>query len=138
LHKYDTVGNLTNVVYNTSPQLKFQYDVFNRLTNMIDAAGTNRYTYWPGGQLYTDDGPWTTDTLTYSYNDARLPSGFTLQLVGGGTWTQSYTYDAAHRLEEVTSQAGTFQYSYDNGQTVLPGRCAFRSIRTPIPKIIGH
>jgi len=88
---------------------------------MIDAAGTNRYTYWPGGQLYTDDGPWSTDTITYSYNDARLPSGFNLQLVGGGTWTQSYTYDAGHRLEEVTSPAGTFEYSYDNGQTALPG-----------------
>jgi hypothetical protein len=39
-------------------------DMPNRMTNMVDAVGTNSYTYTAGGQLLTDDGPFASDTVT--------------------------------------------------------------------------
>src|SRR5438046_2621625 len=35
--------------------------------------------YYAGGLLNTEDGPWASDTVTNSYNNARLRSGLTLQ-----------------------------------------------------------
>src|SRR4030095_16714907 len=77
---------------------------------MVDAAGTTKYTYYAGGLLNTEDGPWTSDTVTYSYNSARLRSALTLQQPTG-SWTNGFGYDAAKRLTNVTSQAGSFAYS---------------------------
>ena len=39
-YSYDAVGNLTFVNYPASPMSRFQYDALNRVTNMVDAAGT--------------------------------------------------------------------------------------------------
>src|SRR5207249_5387797 len=82
---------------------------------MVDAAGTTKYTYYAGGLLNTEDGPWASDTVSYTYNNARLRSGLTLQQPTG-TWTNGFTYDAAHRLSTVTSPVGTFSYQYPNNQ----------------------
>src|SRR5205823_11169999 len=85
------------------------------LTHMVDATGTTKYTYYAGGLLNTEDGPWASDTATYTYNNARLRSGLVLQQPTS-TWTNGFTYDAAHRLSTVSSPAGTFAYSYKVGQ----------------------
>src|SRR5437016_1731318 len=50
-YKYEPVGNLTNIDYAASTDVKLQYDALNRLTTMVDAVGTNKYTYASGGQL---------------------------------------------------------------------------------------
>src|SRR5205823_649118 len=71
--------------------------------------------YYAGGLLNTEDGPWASDTVTYTYNNARLRSGLVLQQPTS-TWTNGFTYDAAHRLITVSSPAGTFAYSYKVGQ----------------------
>jgi len=85
------------------------------MTNMVDAAGTTKFTYFAGGLLNTEDGPWASDTVTYTYNNARLRSGLSLQQPTG-TWTNGYTWDGARRLNAETSQAGTFTYSYRDSQ----------------------
>ena len=115
VYSYDNVGKLTFVDYPSSPDITLQYNALNRLTNMVDAAGTTKFTYYAGGLLNTEDGPWASDTVTYTYNNARLRSGLSLQQPTG-TWTNGFTYDAAHRLSTVTSPAGTFTYSYKVGQ----------------------
>jgi YD repeat-containing protein len=51
VYRYDALGNLTNVDYAVSPDLTMQYDALNRLTNMVDAVGTNVYTYDGRGGL---------------------------------------------------------------------------------------
>ncbi len=33
---------------------------------MLDAAGTTKYTYYAGGLLNSEYGPWTSDTVTYT------------------------------------------------------------------------
>jgi hypothetical protein len=30
---------------------------------MVDAAGTTKYAYTAGGHLWTEDGPWSNDTV---------------------------------------------------------------------------
>ena len=52
-----------------------------------------------------------TITVTNTYNNARLRSGLVLQQPTG-TWTNGFTWDAAHRLSTVSSPAGTFTYTY--------------------------
>src|SRR5439155_21703157 len=81
-----------------------------RLTNMLDGAGTTAFAYYAGGLLHTEDGPWANDTVTYTYNNARLRSGLSLQQPTG-TWTNGFGWDAAHRLSSVSSPAGTFSYA---------------------------
>src|SRR6266498_2692134 len=82
---------------------------------MVDAAGTTKYAYYAGGLLWTEDGPWASDTVTNLYNGAGMKSGLVLQQPTG-TWTNGFTYDAAKRLSTVTSLAGTVTYNYKVGQ----------------------
>src|SRR5207244_1017080 len=107
-YAYDPVGNLTNINYPASADVTFGYDALNRVTNMIDAVGTTAYTYTSGGQLLTEDGPFASDTVTNTYAN-RLRTALALQQPTGA-WTNGFTYDAAGRLTNVTSQAGGFGY----------------------------
>jgi RHS repeat-associated protein len=112
---YDQVGNLTNVNYPSSTDLRYAYNSLNRITNMVDAAGTTKYTYHTGGMLATEGGLWSNDTVTYSYHP--LVSGL-LTNVTVSQLTQNYSatygYDAAKRMSTVTSTAGNFSYLYTN------------------------
>jgi hypothetical protein len=85
----------------------------NRLTNMIDASGTNKFTYNANGDLLTEDGPFASDTVTYGYSASvpHLRTSLTLQQPTGN-WSQTYTNDALRRMRSVTSPAGTFVYNY--------------------------
>ncbi|HEX5218590.1 MAG TPA: hypothetical protein VFZ59_03395, partial [Verrucomicrobiae bacterium] len=104
----DAVGNVTKVNYPASVDITLQYDPLNRVTNMVDAAGTTAYTYASGGQLYTEDGPFADDTVTNTFNN-RLRVGMDLKQPTG-VWTNAFGYDTAKRLTSVTSPAGAFGY----------------------------
>jgi YD repeat-containing protein len=95
-------------------KLTFKFAALNRVTNMVDAAGTTTNAYWAGGRLKIEDGPWASDTVSYGYNGVGLRSSLTNQQPTGN-WIQTYGYDAAKRLTNVTSQAGTFSYQYSSG-----------------------
>lgn len=116
-YKYDPVGNLTNIDYAASTDVKFKYDALNRVTNMVDALGTTKYTYALGGKLYTEDGPFNNDTITNTYVN-RLRTKLVLQQPTG-LWTNSFAYDSAKRLTNVTSQAGSFAYTFDSQRLTL-------------------
>jgi len=119
VYRYDPIGNLTNVDYAASPDITLQYDALNRLTNMVDAVGTNRYTYTAAGQLLSEDGPWASDTVSYTYNNRRR-STLSLLQPSASAWSVSYGWDAATRLTNVTSTAGSFGYSYLAPYSLLP------------------
>src|SRR5436190_1562262 len=112
-YKYDVLGNLTNVVYPVSPAITMRYDALNRLTNMVDAVGTTAYGY-AKQFLASEDGPWDSDTVSYTYNN-RLRNGLSLPQPNASSWTQSYSYDAANRLSSLSSPAGSFAYNYSTG-----------------------
>ncbi len=71
--------NVPKVIPDPFPDITLAYDALNRLTNMVDAAGSSKYTYYAGGLLATEDlpapklrqagGAWASDTVTYTYNN---------------------------------------------------------------------
>jgi RHS repeat-associated protein len=109
-YTFDPVGNVTLINYPSSPDVTFKWDWLNRLTNMVDASGTNKYTYTAGNQLLTDDGPFASDTITNTYVN-RLRTRLDLQQPTG-LWTNLFAYDAARRLTNVISPAGAFGYQF--------------------------
>ncbi len=108
---YDAVGNLLTVNYPVSPDLTLAYDAMNRLTNLVDAVGTTRYSYDQAGQVLSEDGPWGSDTVSYSYQH-RSRQSLSVQAPNASDWVQSYAYDSARRMTNVTSPAGAFGYEY--------------------------
>jgi hypothetical protein len=77
---------------------------------MVDANGTTKYTYTAGNQVWTEiQGP-TAATVTNTYAN-RLRTILTLQQAPGRPlWTNAFAYDAAGRMTNVTSPAGSFSY----------------------------
>ena len=112
-YEYNAVGNLTDIDYEVSPDISFEYDELSRLTSMTDSSGTTSYTY-EDQFLAGEDGPWASDTVSYSYTN-RLRSGLSVQHPSATAWAQGYEYDAASRLQTITSPAGTFTYDYSLG-----------------------
>ncbi len=106
----DALGNLTYIKYPASPSVSFQYDALNRLQKMVDAAGTNTYSYTTGGLPWTEGGVFASDTVTNGYTN-RKRVGLALQQPAGA-WTNRFAYDGGGRLTNVTSQAGSFGYGY--------------------------
>ncbi|MHB8521579.1 MAG: RHS repeat-associated core domain-containing protein [Limisphaerales bacterium] len=117
---YDAVGHLLTITYPVSHSITYSYDALNRLTTMVDAAGTNTYTYSSAGDLASEDGPWPNDTVSYSYHASvpHLRVGLTLQQPSGN-WSQVYGYDSGDRLKTVTSSAGTFVYTYQGAGSLV-------------------
>ena len=76
---------------------------------MVDAAGTTKYSYTAGNQLWTESQPFASSTLTNTYVN-RLRTAMSLQQPTG-VWTNKFVYDAAARLTNVTSPAGAFAYT---------------------------
>ena len=143
--EYDALGNLTNIAYPASGTVRFAYDALNRMTNMVDAVGTTRYTYDAAGQLLTEDGPFTSDTVTNTYSNRRRVA-LSLQQPTA-TWTNGFGWDLAGRLTNVTSAAGSFSYAYAalysgcSGRLVqqlgLPGGATITNSFDPVARVLA-
>lgn len=123
-YTYDNVGNLKSIVY---PQQTngYAYDALNRLTNMVDAVGTTVFSYTVASLLQSENGPWSNDTVTYTYTHG-LRTALSLSQPSG-TWSQSYGYDSGWRMTNVASSAGSFGYSYN----VQPASALITGISLP-------
>ena len=108
-YTYDNVGNLKSIVYPLST-INYLYDADNRLTNMVDAVGTNTFSYTQVGQLASENGPWANDTVSYLYSQ-MLRTNLTLTQPSG-SWVQGYGYDNAWRMTNIASTAGAFSYAF--------------------------
>ncbi len=95
------------------------YDLLGRLTNMVDGAGVTRYGYDGAGQPLSESGPWTGVSVSNTYTN-RLRLALTVKTNGAAAWAQSYYYDPARRLTNVTSGAGPFGYTYTALRSTLP------------------
>src|ERR1700744_5631183 len=103
-----TVERINDTLFN------YTYNARNRLTNMIDAVGSTAYAYDAVGQLLSEGGLWSDDTVNYTYAN-RLRLGLSLEAPNASSWEQTYGYDSARRLTSITSPAGEFDYAYDPG-----------------------
>jgi RHS repeat-associated protein len=115
---FDPMANLTSVQYPASSNISLVYDTLNRLTNMADGVGTTKFIYTAASQLTSEDGPWASDTVSYTYNN-RLRSTLNLLQPSASDWTNAYGYDSVKRLTNVTSRAGSFGYIYDPQHSAL-------------------
>jgi hypothetical protein len=73
---------------------------------LFDDIGTTKYSYSAAGQLLTEDGLFASDTVTNTYSN-RLRVALGLQQPTG-SWTNGFGWDAAGRLTNVISPAGSF------------------------------
>jgi YD repeat-containing protein len=112
-YAYDKVGNVTNIVYPTAGQnVGLAYDKNNRLVTMKDPLGTTAWSYTTFGKLASEDGPWSDDTVGYSYGGDRKVQSMSVSQEGGSAWSQGYTYDGFGRLDKITNPVGTFDYEW--------------------------
>jgi len=118
-YAYDALGNLTNVSYiqavtPTNQTVSFSYNGNSWMTSMSDAVGTTAFIYTLTGQLASENGPWASDTVSYTYVD-RLRTVLNLQQPNASAWIQTYSYDLSARMNSTASPAGTFNYTYNQG-----------------------
>jgi RHS repeat-associated protein len=106
-------------VINTTPNVSYTYDPYhNRLTAMSDGIGPTQYSYYevigtpsPGaGQLYQVVGPFTNDTITYTYDQLGRVVG---ESISDG-FASTTPYDSLGRLDSSTNSLGPFTRIYDS------------------------
>jgi RHS repeat-associated protein len=105
----DHVGNRIATLYPQSSIL-FAFDAVNRLTNMVDAVGTNNFTYTQVGRLQSEGGIWPNDTVSSGYSQGLLTNLSLAQ--PGGLWNQAFVFDTGSRLQNIVSPAGKFIYGF--------------------------
>ena len=100
-----------------TPDISHTYDTYYpRPATMVDGNGTTTYSYVAAGTngagaLASVDGPFSNDTINYTYDE--LSRVATRMLNSTGT---EITYDALGRLSSLEFPIGTFDYTYV-GQT---------------------
>jgi RHS repeat-associated protein len=113
---YNGAGDLTSVDYSdTTPDVTMSYDRSGRPNGTTDVAGSRAVTYDPSGQLKDEDysgGLLGGFGVHRTFNStARLSSVSALS--GSSVLNQiGYSYDAASRMDTVTSGASTATYAY--------------------------
>ncbi|MBU0676902.1 MAG: hypothetical protein KJ626_02205 [Verrucomicrobia bacterium] len=114
-YRYDSIGNLTNIDYATDIDVFFEYDALNRMTKMSDAIGQTDYSYAEScSKVATVDGPFTGDTISYSYDAGKRLTNIVM-----GAYEVSYVLDGLDRIASVTGTEGTHSYTYfGNGRLI--------------------
>jgi RHS repeat-associated protein len=131
IYSYDDAGNLLGINYPTSPDVTFTYNEVNKVQTMATVGlGTTTFTYTDAENPAAEYGLWTSDGVTNVYHASApgLRTGLAIAQPAS-YWSQTYGYDAAQRLTNVVSPAGTFAYKYKGPGTVwtnlgLPNTCA--------------
>jgi RHS repeat-associated protein len=100
-----------------TPTVRFAYDPnYPRLLTMEDDLGITTFGYHPingspppgAGRLASIDGPFSNDTILFTYDELGREAGRALNGVG-----IRRTWDPAERLIQLTNALGTFSYSWD-------------------------
>jgi RHS repeat-associated protein len=121
---YDALNRLTEARYGVSGEtaestIKYEYDLGNRLTKIVDSAtGTYTPEYDGFNRLKSIATP--TGTITYEYNEADERTSMKVP----GQEPVKYSYDEAGRLTEVKRGSETVVLRYDEANrptsTTLP------------------
>ena len=125
---YDVINRLTAIDYSgTTPDASFTYNANSNLASMIDALGTETYTY--------DDHDRLTgiargsETFSYGYDAV---GNVTSRTYPDGT-SIAYTFDDDSLLDTVASGGATTDYAYDPTgnvvETLLPASNGHRELR---------
>jgi RHS repeat-associated protein len=109
-------GEVTLIDYSdTTPDVTFEYDRGGRQKTITDAAGTHTRTFTAWGELLTDSvsgGLLNGVKVEAGYDGLLRRASLQVNVGAGVLGGQTYGYDAASRLETVTSGALAATYSY--------------------------
>ncbi len=83
--------------------------------------GTTHYGYDNAGELLSEGGLWNDDAVSYSYKN-RLRTSLNIRQPDADAWAQTYAYDGAGRLTNITTPAGAYGYAYDSARKMMVGR----------------
>ena len=106
----------------STPSVTWQWDAaYPRIAVMQDGIGQTLYSYVAAGQpgagrLASVDGPFDSDTITFSYDDLGRVIA---RSVNGSANTLSNTFDALGRLSSMTTGLGQFTYAYSATRGLL-------------------
>ncbi|HVU09389.1 MAG TPA: LamG-like jellyroll fold domain-containing protein [Verrucomicrobiae bacterium] len=132
---YTALGSLQDVYYPSGVYAAYQYDVMNRLTNLIYQLGTINlatYSYQADAAgrrtnaveiLRQENGSYLTNTLAWQYDNLnRLTNEALICSVSSAGYTNSYAYDlAGNRLGKVhvgnSLETITYQYNQNDELT---------------------
>ena len=119
-YKYDAAGLLTNTSYaatNTST-VRMSYDSRNRLGTLIDGWGTNSISYNNLNQVtqWLEVGVSSTQRFTFAYDPLGRTTNVLWQCATVSVQT-AYSFDPLGRVTNITSDAGSFGYSFTNAGT---------------------
>lgn len=116
-HTYNADNSLASTGFTnenvSTPDISHTYDTYYpRPLTMVDGNGTTSYTYKAAntdgaGKLASVDGPFSSDTIAYTYDE--LGRVIARMLNGSGT---EITYDALGRLSQLEFPIGAFDYTY--------------------------
>jgi len=128
IYSHDDAGRLWFINYPTSPDITLDYNEVNRSSSVSQPGlGMIAFAYTDAELLASEGGLWANDTVSYGYHPSvpRLRTALSVQQPSG-SWSQSFGYDAACRLQSVSSPAGGFTYNYSGaggriGSVTLPG-----------------
>ncbi|MBI2497139.1 MAG: hypothetical protein HYV75_04195 [Opitutae bacterium] len=120
-YSYNAAGDLQGMDYSdTTADVAMTYDRAGRPKTITDGSGTRALVYDPSGQLKDEDytaGLLDTLGVHRSFDSlARLDS-----VSVPSVYSVGYTYDAASRLDTVTSGANTATYSYVSNSPLIGG-----------------
>jgi len=113
----------TGIATTPNPNVNFYYDsVYNRVTSMVDATGTNSYAYNPinaalgAGRLASVSVPiaGSSAAVTNSYDELGRVVERDVDHATTNANNVSTTYDALGRVTGVTNTLGAFTYGYVN------------------------
>jgi len=111
-YSWDAASRLTNTTYASSHAISAAYDALGRMTSLVDVLGTTKFLYSRLGALASEDGPWASDTVSNYFGTAHQLASISIAQPSASDWVQSFGYDAAGRMTNVTSPVGVFGYSY--------------------------
>jgi RHS repeat-associated protein len=121
-YTYYVDGALSSVTYTNAvidtPTVTFTREAaYGRVATMTDGVGMTTYGYHPitsapilgAGALATVDGPWTNDTISYTYDE--LGRSLTREINGFAN-SSSVVYDSLGRITSATTLQGTTTMAY--------------------------
>lgn len=128
----NAIGEVVGMTYSDgkTPNVTFNLDRLGRATNIIDGTGTNLLSYHQSGLLVLEDHASSLlsgMSLSNSYDGYLRRSQLVFKTNNGtSAFTNSYTYDGASRLTNVTNGFYSASYSY-LANSPLVSQITFRS-----------
>jgi len=118
VYTYDASGNLAQRIDPNARTTTWDWSLTGRLDERTTPIGTYRYGYDANGNLTSLEKPSGTSTLTaadgtisYAYDRAGRQTSISYS---DGTPTVTRTYDAGGRLETMSDDGGTVDYTFDD------------------------